>query len=108
MTKIIAEQIAKPSKYFFWILSFFCVIQVSVYFYSIAQITVSVRKNTVLEDKLSSLNLETSNLEYQYLQSKNLVTLDVAKNMGFSENTKQIFVSRTTDAPSLSLNVNEI
>jgi hypothetical protein len=108
MTKLIQEQIAKPSKHFFWILASISVIMVSIYFYSIIEITINVKENTVLGEKMSNLSLEVNTLEHQYLQSKNSITLETAKNIGFSDNTNQIFVSRTKDIPSLSLNINEI
>ena len=79
-----------------------------VYFYSIIEITVSVKGNTVLGDKVSALSLEVNNLEHQYLQSKSTITVETAKSMGFMDDTKQIFVSRTVNIPSLSLNINEI
>lgn len=108
MTKIIQEQISNPSKKIFWILAISCGLLVASYFFSIIQITVSVRENTVLANKSASLSLEVNNLEYQYLQAKNAITLDVAKNDGFLDNTKQIFVSKAGNTESLSLNTNEI
>jgi len=108
MTKLIQEQIATPSKYIFWIFAFFSMAMIFLYFYSIIEITVSVRENTVLRGKLSDLSLEVSGLEYKYLQSKNTITLEIAQNLGFYDNTKEIFVSRTKEVPSLSLNINEI
>ena len=108
MTKLIQEQIAKPSKNFFWILASISVMMVFGYFYSIIEITINVKENTVLGDKMSALSLEVSNLEHQYLQLKNAITLETAKNIGFSDNTNQIFVSKTRDIISLSLNLNEI
>ncbi|MGB8815791.1 MAG: hypothetical protein WCC74_00935 [Minisyncoccia bacterium] len=108
MTEILIEQIARGSKYFFWTFSFLSIFMTLIYFYSIIEITVSVRQNTVLTENLSSLNLKVSDLEYKYLQAKSVITLETAKNLGFSENTKQVFVSRASSVPSLSLNINEI
>lgn len=107
MTKIIQEQITKPNK-LFWILAVLCGFMFCSYLYSIVRITVTVRENTVLSDKLSSLNQDVSNLDYQYLQAKNSITMQTAQSMGFVENSSQLFVSRTQDVPSLSLKTNEI
>ncbi len=108
MTKAIQEQINNPSKKIFWILAVSCGLLVASYFFSIIQITVSIRENTVLANKSASLTLEVNGLEYQYLQAKNAITLETAKGDGFIDNSKQIFVSKAGNSESLSLNTNEI
>lgn len=48
------------------------------------------------DKQLSTLNTEVSTLEQQYFQAKNKVTLSFAKELGYADSDKTLYVSRSS------------
>jgi amino acid permease len=93
----------EPLKIWFW--SFVTVIIICVFSYGFllrgSIVNIVERQNK--ENLISSLSSKVSDLEAEYLKSKNNITEDLALSMGFVSNEGQKFVVRSVATPGLSL-----
>lgn len=63
---------------------------------------IAVREN--LEEKVSNIESDLGALEFAYIDLKNNVTIDTARQFGFKEVKEPLYVSRQNNAGSLTLN----
>ena len=66
----------------------------------------SVRTEQVEKD-LSTLNSSINSMEFDYLNAKNAITMDLATSMGFVEVKNQKFLAMRPVSNNLSLSTNE-
>ena len=99
--KIISND--EPLKVWFWSLTAVLILCLFSYSYLVRGVIVDVVARQNIEGQLSSLNTQVLNLESEYLNLENGLTLDKAQTLGFVAAPSQKFVMRNTDNPSLSL-----
>jgi heme/copper-type cytochrome/quinol oxidase subunit 2 len=87
----------------FWTLVAICIISLSVYVWGINATTRNVASHQSLERELTQKVAELSSLEFDYIELKNEVTMELARSYGYSEVKDPIYVSRITSS-NLSLN----
>ena len=63
-----------------------------IYFINVTVHNVVARQN--LESEASSLTLKLGNQEFQYITSRNSVTLALAHSMGFKDVSEKTFISK--------------
>ena len=87
----------------FWILSSVALVSLVLYVYAINATThnIAVRQN--LEREITRLTAEEGSLEFAYIELRNKITLDTARQYGFAEVSTPIYVSRSF-AHSLTYN----
>lgn len=87
----------------FFILVVCILLNVAFYTHFLNQTVINVVEREKKESEITGLFSEIGTLEFQYIQSKNDLSLEYAKELGFVESPTILFVSRTKDA-SLSFN----
>ena len=89
---------------FFWSLISLSAFSLIAYIYAINATAhhIAVREN--LEEKVSNIESELGSLEFAYIDLKNNVSIDTARELGFKEVSKPLYVSRQAQAGSLTLN----
>lgn len=88
----------------FWSLASVCLLSLGLYIYAVNATAHNVAMRVALENEATSLNADLATLEFRYISLKNDVTLDTARAYGFSEVREPLYVSRTSEANSLSFN----
>lgn len=87
---------------FFWFVVAVSFASLFIYFYSIE----STARNVALRQNLESRVVEASGhlgtLEFEYIELKNNVSMELARHYGFTETINPLYVSR--EANSLTLN----
>ncbi len=87
----------------FWFLASVCLISLGAYVYAVNSTTRNVALRSELERQVTNLNAELAGLEFEYIKLKNEVTLEVAKELGYQEVRKPLYISRNS-THSLSFN----
>ncbi len=98
--KIRTEAIQKR---IFFILATCLLFSAVFYTHFLNQTVINVVEREKKESEITNLFSEIGTLEFQYIQSKNDLSLEYAKELGFVESPTIIFVSRAKDT-SLSFN----
>lgn len=95
-------------KSIFYALSTGLVVVFFMYTYLVGSIIFGLveRKNTEISAR--ELRSDIAVLEVEYLDLSGEITLEKAKELGFTEAKDQVFTERKAIAPSLSLRTNEI
>lgn len=89
---------------FFWTLASACLLSLGLYIYAVNATAHNVAMRAALETEASSLNANLATLEFRYISLKNEVTLETARQYGFTEVKEPTYVSREASASSLSFN----
>ena len=71
--------------------------------YAVNALARNVAERQELERQVASLSAELGALEFAYIEKRNAITLEMARELGFSEVKSPLYVSRGT-ASSLSFN----
>jgi hypothetical protein len=71
------------------------------YFLSTSIVNVIVREE--MQQKIANTNARISELELTYIEAKNAVTMDMAKEMGFTKVTQKHYVTRTSSGERFTL-----
>lgn len=89
----------------FWFLVATALLSLLIYIYSINTIArnIAVRQN--LEEKITQTTANLATLEFNYIELKNNVTIELAQSHGFKEVKDPLYVSRS---PSASLSFNTL
>jgi hypothetical protein len=82
----------------------FCMMLVLTYGFLLNRAIVDGIKVQSGQKAISSLGSTVSNLEQQYFQAKNAVTLKKASDLGFTEADNEVYISRIEGAHGLSIN----
>jgi hypothetical protein len=87
----------------FWFLAGASALSIFIYIYAVNATAhhLAVRQN--LESEVSEMSSEISRLEFEAIALRNDVTIDTARQLGFTEVKEPLYVSRTS-AGSLTLN----
>ena len=86
-------------KTLFWTLLCVLFLSASLYIYFINATVHNVVARQNLEDQSSGLTLTIGSEEFQYINSRNTINLDLAYSLGFKETKVKSYISRT---PSIS------
>ena len=78
----------------------FCVF---LYVYLLASTTVNVTMRKTLQNDSRELQSKIADLEAEYMVARSALTLEKAKEYGFAEADKQVFVYRHKTSESLAL-----
>ncbi len=84
-------------KNIFWAIVCALVLCVGFYMYFINSTVHNVVTRQNLEAEASSLALKIGNQEFQYITSRNNVTMQLAQSMGFKEVTAKTFISKNSN-----------
>ncbi len=82
------------NKLLFFGLAGLCVLSAILYVYGINRTVHNVAERQTIEQELSTRVVRVSDLEFEYMDLKNSVTLDRAIELGFRQTDKVTFVSR--------------
>ena len=101
MTRIEANKIRERLALIFMVSVVGILVVAYVYFLNITIAHgISVEKNS---KELGMLSATVSELESEYFEVKNVVTLALAKDLGFSDAGSQLYISRKGEVLTLSL-----
>jgi len=78
----------------FYVLIAISIISTVVYVYGISKAVHNVAERQSLKKQLSTLTVQVSDLEFQYLSLKNNVDMNLALSLGFEQTEEAHFVSR--------------
>jgi len=90
---------------FFWILVAISLLSLSVYVYAINTIARNIATGQNLEKQIVKISTGLDLLEFAYIDLKNNITIELARDYGFQEVKSPLYVSR---ARSLSLSFNAL
>jgi uncharacterized membrane protein len=82
----------------FYVLIAISIISTVVYIYGISRAVHNVAERQSLKKQLSTLTVQVSDLEFQYLSLKNNVDMNLALSLGFEQTDEAHFVSRVGSA----------
>ncbi|MBU3668591.1 MAG: hypothetical protein FGM57_01335 [Candidatus Taylorbacteria bacterium] len=89
------RKIDKISEPLFWILAISLVCSSAVYVYFIQKAVRNVVLGDTYREQIASINSKLSDVEFQYINAVEGVTMDTARDLGFKSATdKTIFVTR--------------
>lgn len=110
VSQVIQNQIEKieyTEKKFFWLLFSVSVLFVISYGFLLDSTMMKAVSKQRMEKEMVSLGSEVNSLEFQYLNVKNSVTLDLAKSKGFVSVSSDKFAVIDSSQKNLSLSINE-
>lgn len=84
-------------KYMFWAIVCALFLSICFYMYFINSTVHNVVSRQNLEAEASGLTLKIGNQEFQYITSRNNVTMQLAYSMGFKEVTAKTFISKNSN-----------
>jgi len=87
----------------FWFLVAVCIISLSIYVWGINATTRNIAIHQNLEQEMTYKVAELSALEFDYIEKRNEVTMELARSYGYNEVKDPLYVSRITSS-NLSLN----
>jgi len=90
---------------FFWALVAISILSFSAYIYAINVTTRNIATRQVLERQIAAVSTNLDSLEFAYIELKNDITIELAREYGFREVNNPLYVSR---APSASLSFNTL
>jgi hypothetical protein len=88
----------------FWTLAALSTISLVIYMVGVMLTIHHTVARQNLQDQVSTLTTEVSNLEFQYIALQNGLTLNLAYSRGFEDVTNPLYISRAAES-SLSFNV---
>lgn len=74
-----------------------------IYAYFVNSTVMNVVERGNVEDKIASVNTRVSELEFEYINSKNRITFDLAESVGFVEKKNVNYISSKVSDTSISL-----
>ncbi|MDO8590188.1 MAG: hypothetical protein Q7R69_02855 [bacterium] len=87
----------------FWILVAISILSLFAYIYAIHATARNIATRQNLERQMAKISANLGSLEFDYIELKNNVSLELAYQHGFREAKKPLYVSRTS-VTSLSFN----
>ena len=102
MTKAKAILFQNP-KVTMTVMSALCLLSIFVYIFSVNLTVRNIVKRQALETELAKVSSHISDLEFQYIQQKNSITLDYALKLGFVPTSDTKYVSRKTSVAMLEI-----
>lgn len=89
--------------HFFWFMVGISVLSLFVYFYAINSIAQNTALRQNLEARVADAAGRVGGLEFSYIELRNSITFEMAKNYGFKEVRTPLYVTRHTSS-TLTLN----
>jgi hypothetical protein len=105
MTKKNKKININKSKVYFWLLASLFFLCIFSYGYMVQASITNIVDRQIMEEEISVLTSAILDLESKYIQSKNIINLEMASNLGFIPSTNQKFVARNNNL-GLSLIIN--
>ena len=93
----------EPLKKWVWFMVSILVFCLFSYGYFVRGAIVNIVARQNMETEFNVLNSKVSDLEAEYIKAENIVTPELAANLGFVAVTGQRFVTRETKSPGLSV-----
>lgn len=87
----------------FWILTIICTLSFFTYIYAVNITARNIALRQSLEKQMARASANLDSLEFTYIDLKNNITIELARERGFREVKSPLYVSRTHTA-SLSFN----
>ena len=88
---------------FFWTLVAISILSFSAYIYAINVTTRNIATRQGLERQIAAVSTNLDSLEFTYIELKNDITIELAREYGFREVSNPLYVSRALST-SLSFN----
>ena len=79
---------------FFWLLVTVSILSLSVYIYAISTTARNIALQQVLEKQTAKVSASLDSLEFAYIELKNNITIELARDYGFQETKPPLYVSR--------------
>ena len=92
----VIRKIEKLSKGIFWILLGIALLLVMSYMYFINRTIWNVATRAKVQDEIVAYSSKLGEIEFKYIKSKGEITLNSAKQLGFSEPEQVSFVTKET------------
>lgn len=90
----------------FWTLVSVCFVSSILYIYAVSTTVSNTVSRQSLEREVATYAARIGEMEFTYIGQKNAVTLATAYEHGFQDVSHPVYVSRTTSASALSVNLN--
>ena len=90
---MIDRVIANREKTIFWSLLGILVLSACFYMYFINTTVKNVVASQNIESQISKINLSISNKEFEYIKSRNAITLNLAYNLGFKDVSAKSYIN---------------
>lgn len=84
-------------KYIFWTLVWTVFFLAGFYMYCVRTTISNIVARQNSENESSTLTLKIGNEEFEYINKRNAVTLELAYTLGFKDSSGKMFVSRNPD-----------
>jgi hypothetical protein len=103
-----AKALSLPSKYLlntkilFFVFAALLVATFGFYVYLVNATIMNVVAREKVESTISELSTTIGDLEFKYISLKNNITLDLAREKGFTDASPTAFLARNEAAPALS------
>ena len=90
---------------FFWFLVAVSILSLFTYVYAVSATARHIAVRQGLEKEIADVTTNLDALEFQYIETKNNITLELAHHYGFKEARNPLYISRT---PNDSLTFNTL
>lgn len=87
----------------FWTLTVTSVLFLAIYVFSVYATIANTVARQELESRVTQLNLEQGRLEFEYIEKRNNINIEMAYQYGLKDDMSPVYVSRTT-ANTLTMN----
>lgn len=101
------ERISHKENNIFWILFSIFVFTILTYGFLLNRIMTNTVAKQNMEKEMIALNADVNSLEFQYLNLKNGVTMELAKSRGFVSILSDKFAVIDSSKKNISLSINE-
>lgn len=106
MTKVLQKNIQRE-KAIFMVLSALCILLASLYMYFVSASVVHVVMRTEIDQEITKISSDISELEGQYIEAQHRVSSDIASLQGYRKTAEKIFLDRNEDSLVLSTGVTQ-
>jgi len=93
-TKTMLQQLGRFQRLLFWSFAGIAGLFLCLYIYFVLHSISMVFTRTDLERQISTLQSNLSDLELQYVNRKDALTLEVARELGFQPTSKKNFITK--------------
>ena len=87
----------------FWVLIVVLSLLLGLYIYFVTQTILNTASYEIIEQKITTLDSDISELEFKHLSLKRDVNLSLAKALGYIETSDVKFINKSTSSKTLSL-----
>jgi hypothetical protein len=102
----VKKQTIHIEKAIFIVLSSLCLSLVAMYMYFVSASVIHVVMRTEINQEITKLSSDISELEGKYIASQHRVSSEIASLQGYQETEERIFIDRNRDSLVLSTPIN--